>query len=29
MGFNNVANAQGGFDALKNVGLEVVKKEKK
>ena len=29
MGFNNVANAQGGFDALKNAGLEVVKKEKK
>ena len=29
MGCNNVANAQGGFDALKNAGLEVVKKEKK
>ena len=29
MGFANVANAQGGFDALKNAGLEVVQKEKK
>ena len=29
MGFKNVANASGGFDALKNVGLEVVNKEKK
>ena len=29
MGFKNVANASGGFDALKNVGLEVIKKEKK
>ena len=29
MGFENVANAEGGFDALKNSGLEVVKKEKK
>ena len=29
MGFNNVANASGGFDALKNAGLEVVSKEKK
>ena len=29
MGFNNVANAEGGFDALKNSGLEVVAKEKK
>ena len=29
MGFKNVANASGGFDALKNVGLEVVSKEKK
>ena len=29
MGFNNVANAEGGFDALKNSGLEVVTKEKK
>ena len=29
MGFKNVANASGGFDALKSAGLEVVKKEKK
>ena len=29
MGFKNVANANGGFDALKNAGLEVVIKEKK
>ena len=29
MGFKNVANASGGFDALKNAGLEVVKKRKK
>ena len=29
MGFKNVANASGGFDALKSIGLEVVKKEKK
>ena len=29
MGFKNVANAIGGFDALKNAGLEVVIKEKK
>ena len=29
MGFKNVANASGGFDALKNAGLEVVTKEKK
>ena len=29
MGFVNVANAQGGFDALKNAGLKVVEKEKK
>ena len=29
MGFNNVANAEGGFDPLKNSGLEVVAKEKK
>ena len=28
MGFKNVANASGGFDALKNAGLEVVIKEK-
>ena len=29
MGFKNVANASGGFDALKNAGLKVVAKEKK
>ena len=29
MGFKNVANASGGFDALKNVGFEIVQKEKK
>ena len=28
MGFKNVANASGGFDALKNAGLKVVPKEK-
>ncbi len=26
MGFKNVANANGGFDALKNAGLKVIKK---
>ncbi len=29
MGFNNVANAYGGFDSLKKAGLPVVGKEKK
>ena len=29
MGFKNVANAVGGFDALKKTGLKVVQKEKK
>tara|TARA_B100000524_G_C23332088_1_gene255044 strand:- start:8 stop:406 length:399 start_codon:yes stop_codon:yes gene_type:complete len=29
MGFQNVSNASGGFDALKEAGLEVVSKEKK
>ena len=29
MGFNNVANANGGFDSLKKVGLPVVPKDKK
>ena len=29
MGFKNVANADGGFDALKNAGLKVIQKEKK
>ena len=28
MGFKNVANADGGFDALKNAGLKVVQKKK-
>ena len=28
MGFENVMNADGGFDSLKDSGLEVVKKEK-
>ena len=29
MGFKNVANAKGGFDALKNIGLKIVQKQKK
>ena len=29
MGFKNVANASGGFSALKDAGMKVVKKEKK
>ena len=29
MGFKNVANAEGGFDALKLAGLKVIEKEKK
>ena len=29
MGFNNVANADGGFDSLKKIGLPVITKEKK
>ena len=29
MGFKNVANASGGFDALKKAGLKVVTKDKK
>ena len=29
MGFTNVANASGGFESLKNAGLEVMSKEKK
>ena len=29
MGFKNVANAKGGFDAVKNAGLKVVQKDKK
>ena len=29
MGFDNVANAQGGFDSLKKIGLPIISKEKK
>tara|TARA_Y100001958_G_C21231117_1_gene556868 strand:+ start:864 stop:1262 length:399 start_codon:yes stop_codon:yes gene_type:complete len=29
MGFKNVHNAEGGFDALKSAGFDIVKKEKK
>ena len=29
MGFNNVSNANGGFDSLKKAGLPIVQKEKK
>jgi rhodanese-related sulfurtransferase len=29
MGFKNVANAIGGFDSLKKIGLPVIQKEKK
>jgi|TARA_B110000438_G_C15806040_1_gene647369 rhodanese-related sulfurtransferase len=29
MGFTNVVHVEGGFDALKDSGLEIVKKEKK
>ncbi len=29
MGFENVANAKGGFEAQKNAGLKVIEKEKK
>ena len=29
MGFKNVAHVKGGFDALKNEGFEISKKEKK
>ena len=29
MGFNNVAHVDGGFDALKETGLEIIEKEKK
>ena len=29
MGFKNVANASGGFESLKKIGLPVVSKEKK
>ena len=29
MGFKNVAHVNGGFDALKKIGIKVIKKEKK
>ena len=29
MGFNNVSNAEGGFDSLKKIGLPVTSKEKR
>ena len=29
MGFKNIADVEGGFDALKKTGFEIVKKEKK
>tara|TARA_Y200000002_G_scaffold215251_1_gene177618 strand:- start:242 stop:640 length:399 start_codon:yes stop_codon:yes gene_type:complete len=29
MGFENVSNAQGGFDSLKKIGLPIISKEKK
>ena len=29
MGFRNVAHVNGGFDALKNAGLEIAEKERK
>ncbi|MFL2889710.1 MAG: rhodanese-like domain-containing protein [Pelagibacteraceae bacterium] len=29
MGFKNIADVEGGFDALKSAGLEIIKKEKK
>ena len=29
MGFKNVAHVDGGFDALKKIGLKIVEKEKK
>ena len=29
MGFKNVVHVEGGFDALKNEGLEIIQKEKK
>ena len=28
MGFKNVANVSGGFDALKNAGLKIIQKKK-
>ena len=29
MGFTNVANTDGGFEALKKTGLQIIQKEKK
>ena len=29
MGFNNVSNAEGGFDSLKKIGLPITSKEKR
>ena len=29
MGFQNVSNAHGGFESLKNIGLPVIQKDKK
>ena len=29
MGFKNVSDVEGGFDALKKIGIETIKKEKK
>ena len=29
MGFDNVINIEGGFDALRDAGLEIIKKERK
>ena len=29
MGFNNVSNAEGGFDSLKKIGLPITMKEKR
>ena len=29
MGFTNVANAQGGFDSLKSIGIPLIAKDKK
>jgi len=29
MGFKNVAHVEGGFDALKKINIEIIKKEKK
>ena len=29
MGFDNIANAKGGFDSLKKIGLPIISKEKK